>query len=180
MAKNYAVFECADTVELCRQAREKGFETWVPMEEVKRVRRPKNKSPYIEVVRVCAMPGYIYVPFEEYELFHSWAPFRFRTQLLLMQGGSAGISVQAALNCKMPAKVPLSELKRMDDAIKGDTSVIESDPNFEFKPGDRVEVVAGVFRGLQGRVSKVGKKGVAVGLGPRIAWFSASLIQYLG
>ena len=181
----YAVFECNDTVALCREARGAGFGSWIPMEVIRRLRQPRNKAPYYEEMYVCAMPGYIYVPYDWHEEFVRWVPEKYRVQLLYIQCGPTGLKKIVAQTMKKPAQVSLEELKRMDSMLRASPKVTSTEPPTAAEPapepelavGQMVTVRAGVFVGLVGKVVQIGKKGFAVSLGARTVWFRAVLLQ---
>ena len=179
--REYVVFECSRTLELCEDAREHGFDTWVPVRiERRRIERRKDhKIVGVELrdVRTCAMTGYIFVPIEVWRQFQEWSSFRYHAIPLLEHVAPAGSVGHVHKAMVRPVTVALEELTEMDRTLRGEwevelarwSGVREEDPPppppvaaVVYQPGQRVRVVRGLLKGLEGTVCKA--KGLDVRL----------------
>lgn len=180
---NFAVFECTKTMELHQQARRAGFSAWIPVE----LRYAILDDGKREVRRSCAMPGYIFVVFEQWLSFRIWASERYAPRVMLMHYGQSGVPEAIWRTLVRPIKVPLSDLQDMDTALReawenekaryraGEETTQED--NQVFSPNDRVTVVLGVFKGQTGTVASIKPNHIRVQLGTQFVKMPKAFLQ---
>lgn len=116
---DYAVFTCRRTHELLLLARQKDFAAWAPVIVVQRI--TITISPVTKAKRtgsssraVLAMPGYIFVPFDDWLNFLHWAPKRFGVAVHRVSSGNAQAKKETYELHKVPARVDMVQLKEME------------------------------------------------------------------
>lgn len=139
----FAVFECSRTLELQEEAAAQGLPAWVPVVFEKRdgdlIKRP-------------AFSGYIFVRYSAISDFRRWCPERYSPSLMTEFYGRAGLPRHQFVRNVRPARVPEVQLIRLAEHLKDlyegliSGRIKETGPHFNI--GDRVEVIFGLFRGV--------------------------------
>lgn len=173
---NFAVLECSRTWELCTEGRRAGFTTWIPVEHRYRTPAPTLKTPNPKPVvqASCALPGYMFVSFEEWPEFYQWAFDRYSPSVMMEFHGRANLPSVRRLS--RPLQIPLSQLQEMDELLKklwreeqerrsGGTSTPEA--AVPMTVGQRIIVVYGPFKDMEGHVVKIKKNECRVQLGSK-------------
>jgi hypothetical protein len=120
----WAVFGCVgSTTELAFTAGTCGYDVWVPTLEVRRVHSrldPVTKTKKVEVtlVRVPAIPGYIFVRFEQWCEFTNWAPDKYKVRLYMRSAGDSKATATNYTTNKQPAQIRAEELEILGDACE--------------------------------------------------------------
>jgi hypothetical protein len=121
MSGLWAVFGCVGTTQLALTAEAAGHDVWIPMLEVRRIHKrldPVTKAQQVEVTLVSlpAIPGYIFVRFQEWEQFADWAPEKHNVRLYMRSAGDAQATVLDYTTNKKPAQIRSEELDILGDA----------------------------------------------------------------
>lgn len=158
----FLIFKCSRAQELCREAIKAGFHgTWLPMERVEVLRKPKNQAPYIKEIVRPAVYGYVYVPKRYNRVFQSWLPEKYGAKPVLSYYRKPDSTKPTHNLFIRPAEVKLSELKehalaveklRHFTLIQQPGAVEPKEPRYEFKRGDNVYIQMPCGKMIEGTI----------------------------
>lgn len=168
---NFAVFECTNTLELCEAATAAEFTAWVPVRISRRlVIIKKGQPPIIRDSRQAAMPGYIFVARDQQQSFWRWGSLRYNIKMMTEYRGPSNMPGHRRAQFFQPVQVELQELTRMNELLEQEWAEEQArwlppppvaeipepapEPIIPLARGDKVKVVVGIFKGLEGTIVK--------------------------
>lgn len=168
MRDTYALFECnsATTKALCEMSRAAGIETWVPLVFKHKV----DKTGKVTKHTVAAIPGYIFVPYQDWRSFMTWLSFN--------NISGTRICMTGPPDYRRTIKVHLSELEILNQACH-ELSERSPESGPVFKAGDRVKITFGVFEGFEGQVCSTRNNSVRVLIGTKYVGLPIVFVEKL-